>query len=86
MTDSDHVFDAAIDVAYKYHRSIGIDTFLASAERAVGHIALHNLNAVFVVHVNACHFIEGHDIPSTYQTHLMTAHVVEQIGHRGLST
>ena len=85
MAHLHQVLDASVDIAHKDHRGIGIDTLLTTTERAIGHVAFHNLNAVLVVHVNACHFVESHHIPCTYQSYLVLTHIIEQVCHRGLA-
>ena len=79
-------FDALIDVADEDHGSGGFHLLTAATEGAGGHEILHDLHAVPVLEVDACHFVEGHHIPKTDQADAATAHVVEQVSDGGLAT
>lgn len=35
--------------------------------------------------MDARHLIEGHAVPQAHQTYLLTGHIIEKIGHRGLA-
>ena len=67
------------------HRCTRVDGLTAPAERPRGHVVLHDLDAVLILEVDACHLVEGHHVPQAHQAHLAGAHVVEQVGHRGLA-
>jgi len=86
MACFDHVLHRTVDVPHKHHGGIGVDAFFPPAKGAVGHEPFHNLDAVFVFHIDAGHFVEGHHIPQAHQSHRPVAHVVKQIGYRGLSS
>ena len=72
---------ALVDVADEHHRGAGGLFFLATGKRTGGHIVLHDLNAVFILEVDACYLIEGHAVPQTHKADGLPAHVVEQVGY-----
>ena len=76
---------ALVDVADEYHRGAGGLFFLATGKRTGGHVVLHDLDAVFILEVNARHLIEGHAVPQTHKADGLPAHVVEQVGHCSLA-
>ena len=78
-------FHTLVNVAHKDHGGRSRLFFLASGKGPGGHIVLHDLDAIFILKVNAGNLIKGDAIPHTDKPHGLPAHVVEQIGHRGLS-
>ena len=81
-----HGLHRLVDVAHKHHGSTGVDGLAPTAEGAGSHVVLHDLHAVVVFEADARHFVKSHHIPQADQAHLACAHVVEQVGHRGLAT
>ncbi len=49
-----------VDVAHEHHRGAGCLFLLATGEGTGGHVVLHDLDAIFILKVDARHLIEGH--------------------------
>ena len=76
---------ALVDVTDEHHRGTGGLFFLATSEGAGGHVVFHNLNAVFIFEVDACHLVESHAVPQPDEADRLPSHVVEQVGHSRLA-
>ena len=75
-----------IDIAYKDHTGRSRLFLFATSKGAGSHVVLHDLDAVFVLEVDACNLVKGHAIPQANEADCLSAHVVEQVCYRGLTT
>ena len=80
------IIHALVYVPDKYHRSIRLNSILTSRKGSGCHVVLHDLNAVFILEVDAGHLIKSHYVPQSYKADLSPPHVVKQICNCGLST
>ncbi len=76
---------ALIDIAYKYHRSGGSFLFFSTGKGTRCHIVLHDLDAIFILELDARHLVKSNTVPQTDQADGLSAHVVEKIGNSGLT-
>lgn len=76
---------ALIDVADKDHRSGRGFFFFAAGKGTGSHIVLHDLDAVFVLEVDAGNLVECYAVPQPHQANGFSAHVVEQVRNGGLT-
>ena len=72
---------ALVDVAHEHHRSAGGLFFLATGKGTGGHVVFHDLDAIFILEIDARHLVEGNAIPQADEADSLPAHVVEQVGH-----
>jgi hypothetical protein len=56
------LLDIDVEVAHHDDASLGADVLLASAELAGGHIALHDVDAIFLVERNAGDLVEANNV------------------------
>ena len=80
-----HNVHALVDISHKHHGGRGCLFFLAARKRAGRHVVLHDLHAVFVLELNAGNLVKGNAIPQTDQAHCLAPHIIEQVGHGGLT-
>ena len=52
-----------IDISHKYHRSSSSLFFFATGKRTGCHVVLHNLDAIFILELDTCHFIKSNAVP-----------------------
>src|SRR5215510_8390218 len=71
------MFDIDIEVSHHDDATISADTLFASAELAGLHIALHDVDAVFLIKRDARNLVEADDIVLTDQAPLAIAIVHE---------
>lgn len=62
MSDALLVGDVDVEVADEHDRAVGADGFTAAGELARLHVALHDVDAVFLVERDARDFVEAHDV------------------------
>ncbi len=77
--------DGLVDITHEHHAGGRRDRIPAAGERPVGHVALHDLDAVRVLEIDAGYLVEGHHVPQPHQADLPAGHIVEEVGHRGLA-
>ena len=75
-----------IDVSNKYHRRSSSLFFFATGKRARCHVILHNLNAIFILKLDTCHFIKSNAVPQSDQSDRFASHIVKEVCNRRLST
>ena len=76
---------ALIDVANKHHGCGCRLLFLATGEGTGRHIVLHDLYAVLILKVDTSDLVKGYAIPQAHQADLLGGHIVEEVGHGGLT-
>ena len=74
-----------INISHKDHRCGGRLLFFASGKGSGRHIILHDLDPVFILKMNTGHLIKSNDIPHTDKANCLPSHVIEKVGHCGLS-
>ena len=47
---------------------------------------LHNLNAIFILKLDTCHFIKSNAVPQSDQSDRFASHIVKEVCNRRLST
>ena len=75
-----------IDVSHKYHRSSSSLFFFSTCKRTGCHVVFHNLDAIFILELDTCHFIKSNAVPQANQSNRFASHIVKEVCNCRLST
>ncbi len=85
MPDPLLVLHVDVKVADHDDTAIGANALLAAAELGRLHVALHDVDAVFLVKGDAGDFVEAHDVVLAHESALACGHVDEHACDGGLA-
>ena len=80
-----HIY-ALIDISYKDHRCRSSLFFFTTCKRTRCHVILHNLDTVFILELDACHFVKSNAVPQSNQSHRFASHIVKEVCNCRLPT
>src|SRR5437879_5154565 len=79
------VLHVDVKVSDHHNTAISTNTLLAAAELGGLHVALHNVDAIFLVKGDAGDFVEAHDVVLAHKSALACGHVDKHTGDGGLA-
>ena len=75
-----------IDITYKDHGSCCSFFFFTTGKRTGCHVVFHNLDTIFILELDTCHFIKSNAVPQTNESDCFTSHIIKQVCNSRLST